>query len=196
MKKILSTILIVLAFGANAQIGYGVKGGLNYSQISGDNNGDQKFKTGVNAGLFANIPVANSFSIQPEVLFSTEGATIDDSGTLDLKYLNFPIMAQYKYKGFYGEFGPQLGFNLSADAKNGGQSRDFKSSINPTSFALNLGFGYKLENGLGFNLRYSQGLTNIYKSDDSIVGKTTNQNAVFNLGVQYDLSSLFKSSKK
>ncbi|WP_099767222.1 hypothetical protein [Chryseobacterium sp. 52] len=35
---------------------------------------DQKLKAGFNAGVFVHIPVAEKFSIQPELLFSQLGS--------------------------------------------------------------------------------------------------------------------------
>lgn len=48
---------------------------MNVSSISKDATlSDTKSKIGFNAGVFVNIPIAESFSIQPEVLYNDLGA--------------------------------------------------------------------------------------------------------------------------
>lgn len=88
MKKIILGLAISLGALAFAQekteaqskspITFGVKGGMNISTISEvyDNGwmySDQKAKIGFNAGVFANIPISEKFSLQPEILYSRAG---------------------------------------------------------------------------------------------------------------------------
>ena len=75
MKKVLILTISVLFAGAvNAQT-FGVKGGANFSNIikTGDENFNTEYKTGFNAGLFAEIPVVKSLSFAPELMFSQKG---------------------------------------------------------------------------------------------------------------------------
>ena len=58
----------------------------------------------------AEIPIANRFSFQPELLYSGQGSSVN------LNYLNIPLMAKYNLtKEFSLEAGPQIGFLLSAN---------------------------------------------------------------------------------
>jgi hypothetical protein len=188
MKKIIVSMAIVAsAICANAQVGYGVKLGLNVSNLTGDDSKGVKSKIGVHAGGFVNIPVAESFAIQPELLFSTEGAKVDGGGSINLNYVNVPLMLQYKSSGFYGELGPQIGLLVSANAKEDGDSDDIKEFLKSSSFALNFGAGYQLESGFGFGARYSLGLSNIAKDDDV---KTAT--SVLSIGIHYNFGAKSK----
>lgn len=75
MKKILLSAVAVFTFGlTNAQdVSYGVKGGLNLSNLSGDIE-DAKSLFGAHVGAFAEIKITDKFSVQPELLFSMQGA--------------------------------------------------------------------------------------------------------------------------
>lgn len=131
MKKILLSAVVVFTFGlTNAQdVSYGVKGGLNLSNLSGDIE-DTKSLFGAHVGAFAEIKITDKFSVQPELLFSMQGAkqeytyfesfegftiTETEKTTLKLGYLNLPIMAKYYVSDKFSlEAGPQIGFLLSA----------------------------------------------------------------------------------
>ena len=96
MKKIILSALAVFVFGfTNAQeVKFGLKGGLNVANITGDIE-DNSSKVGFHVGGFAEIKVSEKFSVQPELLFSTQGTKFDFEGTnvnFNLSYLNIPIM--------------------------------------------------------------------------------------------------------
>ncbi len=189
MKKLLlSAAIVVAGFCANAQIGYGVKLGLNVSTLTGDDSEGIKSKIGVNGGGFVNIPLATSFAVQPELLFSTEGAKVDGGGSINLNYINVPVMLQYRKSGFIGELGPQIGFLASANTKFDGDTEDIKEVLNSTSFALNFGAGYQLESGIGFGARYSLGLSNLAKDSNDGTIKTS----VFSVGLHYNFGGKSK----
>jgi hypothetical protein len=78
----------------------GVKLGGNLSNLRVDNVEDEKLKLGLNLGLFAKIPVAKGFSIQPELLYSSKGTKLTTGGLLDegeyrfnLNYVEVPVLA-------------------------------------------------------------------------------------------------------
>ncbi|HSB93167.1 MAG TPA: porin family protein, partial [Flavitalea sp.] len=115
MKKFLLIIVCASTFVvAKAQVSYGVKGGLNLSNMIGGDADDAKAKIGFHAGVFAGLPVADKLSIQPELVYSVQGAKYEDDGddiNYNSGYLNIPVLAKYSgASGFYGETGPQLGF--------------------------------------------------------------------------------------
>lgn len=92
MKKIVLSVMAVLTFGfVNAQeksknndaqkVSVGAKVGLNLANIIGDDAGNTNIYVGFNAGLFFEIPVTEKLSIQPELLYSTQGSK--SSGTIN-----------------------------------------------------------------------------------------------------------------
>jgi hypothetical protein len=92
---------------------FGFKGGLNYANYSGS---DLQFDalTSYHAGLVAEIKLVDSFSIQPELLYSTQGATYKNAVEEfrnELGYLALPVMAKiYLNKSVSLELGPQASF--------------------------------------------------------------------------------------
>src|SRR4051812_36803082 len=55
---------------------FGVKGGVNFSNIYSEDVDDNNVLTSFNAGLYATFPVGDILSIQPEVLYSRKGAEL------------------------------------------------------------------------------------------------------------------------
>lgn len=186
MKKIILSTVAVFAFGfANAQqTKFGVKAGLNIANFSGDVE-DNSSKVGLAFGGFVEIKVSDKFAIQPEVLFSAQGAkSSSEDGKLNLSYLNIPIMAKfYVAEKFNLEAGPQLGFLVSAKTKYDGNSEDVKKYYNSTDFGLNLGAGYDVSKNIAIGVRYSAGLSNIVK--DSGDDKVRNSNIAISLGYKF-----------
>ena len=181
MKKILLlAVLTVLGFAnVNAQeIKFGIKGGLNFASISGDNTKGTDVVTSFNLGLLSEIPISKKFSFQPELMYSGQGYSLKDD-TIALSYLNIPLMGKYYLtKGLSVEAGPQVGFLLAA--KN--DKTNIKDSFNTVDFGVNFGLGYKLDNGLNFVARYNLGLTDINNVESS---SSKNKNSVFQLSVGY-----------
>ena len=179
MKKLLLSIALVsFCFSANAQVKFGAKAGLNLASMTGDSSADLDARTSLHLGFTAEIEISDSFSLQPELIYSGQGYTADyqfeDEGdninaevTGKVNYLNLPVMAKfYVAESFSLEFGPQIGFLMSAEETDsdpiyGSDTYDFKDELKSTDFSLNFGAGYKLESGLNFGLRYNMGLTDI-----------------------------------
>lgn len=176
MKKvILVTVIAVLGFtNVNAQeVKFGVKGGINFAYLAGDNTGGVDPITDLNFGFLAEIPISEKFSFQPELMFSGQGSKVS------LNYLNIPLMGKYYLtKGFSLEAGPQIGYLLSAK-KN---KTDVKSSFNTIDFGVNFGLGYKFDNGLYFGVRYNLGLSDINNVDGL---SDENRNRVFQFSIGY-----------
>ncbi len=192
MKKTLILIFSVVALSsARAQIQFGVKAGLNLASLtlSSGLSSNQSIKSNAdfNAGLLAYIPIASSFVFQPEVVYSGQGAKVDDtgsgSGTINYGYINVPLLVKYAHSsGLFVETGPQIGFLISAKAKSGGQSADIKSNSKSTDFAWAFGVGYKIPVvNLGLDVRYNLGLTNTLSSSSNGTAK----NSVFQVGLFY-----------
>ncbi|HEU4790930.1 MAG TPA: porin family protein [Flavobacterium sp.] len=179
MKKIILSAVAVLAFGfTNAQeVKFGVKAALNVANLTGDVDNASSI-VGFQVGGFAEIKLSEKFAIQPEVLYSAQGAK-SEGETFNLGYINIPVLAKYYVaKSFSLEAGPQIGFLTSAKI----ESEDVKDFVSSTDFSLNLGAGYDFTENLSAGLRYNFGLTNVYDtdlSDDSI------KNGVFSVSLGY-----------
>ncbi|WP_029272292.1 porin family protein [Flavobacterium sp. KJJ] len=189
MKRIILTVLAIMAFGfANAQqTRFGVKGGLNVTTFAGGNYWDAKSLVGFQLGGFAEIKIIERLSIQPEVLFSTQGAKLEDSfGDFDTKlnYINVPVLAKfYITKQFTVEAGPQLGFLVSAKQ----EGNDVKDSFKSVDTGFNFGAGYNFTDNVSVDLRYTVGLSNIadYDVNDTEEYFDSPKNSVLALTLAY-----------
>jgi len=186
MKKLLLLFVCATAFGAaQSQVQFGAKAGLNISSISGeDKPDDMSMKLGLNAGVFADISIAETFSVKPELVYSSQGYKISGEGSTMrgvLSYINLPVLGKYNDpSGFFAETGPQVGFLASAKAKYDGNSSDMKDNFKSIDFSWAFGIGYQLpENNIGFNARYNLGLSAIPDSDAKA------KNSVIQVGVFY-----------
>lgn len=173
MKKILLSAAAIMAFGFASQaqdIKFGAKAGLNIADFGGDAETSGS-RTGFHVGAVAEFKLTEQFSIQPELLYSMQGAkfeTLDGFDVVEedmkLDYLNIPIMAKYYlFEGFSIQAGPQVGFLMSAKAED----EDVKDSFKSIDFALNGGVGYELPLGVFFQARYSAGLANVADGEGS-----------------------------
>ncbi|WP_298512799.1 porin family protein [uncultured Kordia sp.] len=176
MKKVtILFLLLCVGITANAQnFSFGFKGGYNLAGIQGDNSNGFKMRHGIHLGAVAEFELASNFSIQPELMYSQQGANNNAififsefpllEGELEARYnfINLPIMAKYYIvKGLSIELGPQIGFLLSAEQREEGQIIDVKDRIKSIDFGVNFGIAYKFSNGLNFGVRYNAGLSNI-----------------------------------
>ena len=199
MKKLVLGAAIAMSSLTFAQQ-FGVKAGMNVSSLSSDASlSDQKSKIGFNAGVFMNAPLAENFSIQPELIYSQMG----DKGTTTIlgteyssarnhDYITLPVMFQYNATpSFYLEAGPEFGLLVSAKNKlknesNGNtlaESSNYKDDLNGFNVGVGLGAGYYFTPNVGLTARYVAGLTDIAKDRPS--GSDSVKNNVFQVGLAY-----------
>lgn len=190
MKKLIFLVAFAaFALGAYAQnVSLGAKAGLNVATISGDGTDGIDPIIAFHVGAVSEFPISEKFSIQPELLYSAQGAEDTADGMTvkaKLNYLNIPVMGKYYFTDAFSlEVGPQIGFLLKAEVEVDNVSVDAKDLFKNTDFGLNFGVGYKLNNGLNFSARYNLGLSNINDFDDE--GEDLkNQNSVFQVSIGY-----------
>ncbi len=184
MKFYLITIIITLfmAMGTiSAQnINIGTKIGLNSYTINTDNSSDFDSQIGLHAGLLGHIHLSSDFALQPELVYSMQGAK---SGNTDLKldYINVPVILQYMFdNGFRLQAGLQVGLLVRAKAENG-SSVDIKDDFKSIDAGLSFGVSYvHSPTDFGIDLRYNLGLSDI--SENSNVSST---NRGFQIGIFY-----------
>ncbi|MBP9926326.1 MAG: PorT family protein [Cyclobacteriaceae bacterium] len=191
MKTYLLTTIafLLITMAAQAQsINLGIKGGLNAYTIKGDNSDDFDPKYSFHVGLLGHIHMSDEIAIQPEIYYSAQGTQYKSNGSdlkLNLNYVNVPLLLQYMFdNGFRLQAGAQLGILASAKSEIGGTTTDVKSSFKGTDIAGVVGMSYvKPSTGLGFDIRYNYGVTNISENDNI---------ESFNRGFQVGIFYLFK----
>lgn len=218
MRNLLKTLVLIVSISqvltaqhgmADSSFGtdikFGAKAGLNFATLTGDLE-DVKGRTSFHFGGIAEIIINEEFAVQPELLYSAQGAKYDDA-TFALDYLYVPIMGKYFINDEFSlEAGPQFGYLLSAKLKdkssgnggNGGNidttsrgsqvgevaasNEDIKDGVKSFDFGLNIGASYILKNGINLSLRYYLGLANGNNLEDN---DGDFKNSVFQLSVSY-----------
>jgi len=163
MKKIIlvSALMLSMSVSIHAQsVQFGVKAGLNYANLT-DTSIKTDAITSYHAGLVAEIKVFDNFALQPELLYSTQGATystVVEDFKNELGYLSIPVMAKFHLNDQFSlELGPQASFLLSEKNKfNATDSNTF-------DFSVAAGLGLKITKNLFIQGRYSLGLTDVSK---------------------------------
>jgi len=199
--KTLKFFIAALLFGslqiANAQdnassstgISFGVKGGVNFATVTGDNFDSPDSRTSFHVGVLAEFPLTDAFSIQAEALYSGQGFKSDitapgfsEKAEYQLDYINVPVLAKiYLTDGLSVEVGPQFSFkvNEEADADPNNNAGDFDlDEAESFDFAVAGGLTFQTKMGFFATGRYTYGLTDIVKDADV-------KNSVFQLGVGF-----------
>lgn len=147
----------------------GVKLGMNIASVNGSNANNLDSRTGFVFGVTAEIAFTEKFSIQPELLYSAQGAQQGNDYRYDLNYVSLPIMAKYYIaKGFTVEAGPQFSFLVKDELV---PMSTYNGNIVNTAaenfdLALNLGLGYQFKSGIFFQTRYNLGLIAVTENPD------------------------------
>lgn len=193
MKIFLNICLAILFMKgtSNAQhVNIGIKAGLNVYNISSSDNSNYDPKLGVHFGLIGHIHRSDYFAIQPEIIFSMQGAKYSAGGLdykTNLNYINIPVMFQYMFEnGFRLEAGPQLGILVSAKNIVNDTDNNIKDQVKTFDFGVGLGVSYvHVSSGFGVDARYNIGLSNI---NDNGTEKLRNA------GIQFGVFYLFNHS--
>ncbi|MDT0650605.1 porin family protein [Autumnicola edwardsiae] len=203
MKK--GILMVAIAFFATTAVSaqefvqFGIKGGVNFSSFTGDGiQGleDPDSRTGFNLGLLAEIPLADKFSIQPEVLYSAQGFDlsddeqdnvfdIDDNVEYQLDYISVPVLAKiYLVEGLNVQAGPSFNFKVNEEIDNApfedGGDTDVSDVSNIQDFEIGgvAGLEYKFNNGFFIQGRYIYGFSDLIEDYDI-------HNSVFQAGIGY-----------
>lgn len=170
MKRTIATmILLVLGTGfSQAQmLKFGVKGGVNFANYTGGDVSGVDFKTitSYHAGMVMELKVFENLAIQPELLYSTQGAELEGLGDQvknELGYLSIPVLAKFYLTSneLSLELGPQASFLVSE--RNEVDAND----TNSFEFGIAGGLSYKITKSIFVSGRYVAGLTEAKKDAD------------------------------
>ncbi|PJR04959.1 porin family protein [Avrilella dinanensis] len=198
MKKVILSLFALAAMGlsANAQqvVKFGPKAGVNIANLNGSE-ADTDMKIGFHVGAFAEIFFTDKFALQPEVVFSQQGAKasgefpysgtfngvqvdilLDGEQSTTLSYINIPVMAKYYViDNLAIEAGPYVGFLMKSEMEIEG---DY--TVQGQTMSFNETFDIKETMN---SVDYGLGLGASYSMDNGFFG-----GARYNLG----LSDIFK----
>jgi len=193
---------------------FGAKGGLNYTNISGDYSFENSSKTGINAGAFANFNFTKIIGVVAEINYEQKGfkyrsyinQTDETAGEKSFDYITIPILFKYQFGKsikFFVTIGSYLGVLVHANDR--GQTID-KLTLPPlvnswdndiyfdtqdVDMGLCFGAGFKVPINQIFGLvlegRYQPGLM-IIEPDKIFVEEYRNLSLNMSLGVVYHLA--------
>lgn len=168
MKKLAFLVVILLTIpkitNAQSNVKFGIKAGLNYANFTNTEIQTDAI-TSYHAGLLVEIGLFDNLAIQPELLYSTVGASYDNLSNEiknELGYVSIPIMAKFNLsETLFIEAGPQGSFLLSKKDKV-----NF-DDYNDLDLAANVGLGLDVTKNLFVSARYSLGLTEISRDAEA-----------------------------
>lgn len=181
----------------------GFKGGVNFTNVGTTTGVTNKSLTGVHFGLFAKLPITNSFAVQPELYFTTKGGeltyqnvVVDGTAKFNLNYIEVPVLAVFKiFPGFNFQVGPYASYLVSSKVKNVNQvSFNFEDNIQSGDFnkfdtGVMAGFGIDVKS-VEIGVRYNFGLLKVGK-DKTYLGTNyifpDGKNSAINAYVSYSI---------
>jgi opacity protein-like surface antigen len=167
MKKLAFLVVTLLTIfqttNAQSNIRFGVKAGLNYANFT---NTEVKTDaiTSYHAGILMEFSLFDNLAIQPELLYSTVGASYDSAFTEfknELGYISIPVLAKFNLsESLFLEAGPQGSFLLN-------KKDEVFDDYNKFDFSVNAGIGVNLTKNLFATARYNIGVTEIARDADA-----------------------------
>jgi len=167
--------------------GLSVLGGVNLSQIDGDNFVGYDL-IGLYAGLRGSMRLGEKMQMRVELLYSQKGSKFESTegakqGEKDrhikLNYAEIPILFAYRINrvdaknALWLEGGISVARMLSSDVKDSDNPtdkefiyEDIEDEFKPMDFSLVGGFGIDPLPNLGFGIRITWGLAKFYESDE------------------------------
>ncbi|MDR3142993.1 MAG: PorT family protein [Tannerellaceae bacterium] len=181
MKKIVGIALVFLMtliiIPVNAQIGFGIKGGVNISSVHFNNEIVSSDNiTGFNIGPMVEIMVPYvGVGVDAAILYSQKGMA-----ALTTDYIDVPVNFKWKFglpviKGYFAA-GPYVGFKIDGE-KIWKIPAKVNTELETKSFAagVNVGLGVEVLRHIQVGFNYGLGLTNNYSGayieDKRIEGK-------------------------
>ena len=203
-KTLLLLLLITLTATVFAQnrVSGGISLGANYSYLKSSDemtgfNYDWKWKFGPVGGIYLNLPIGNTVSIQPSLLYSQMGAkyTLNYNNTTskwtqNMGYLSVPVALKINAGDYFAFLvGPQFDFLVGARLKDPSDNKTKnESDFKQFDFALTGGIQLMPNSPVSVTVRYMQGLNNLMESSSSSTSQTFALGKLHNSGVQATLN--------
>lgn len=202
MKKYtLGLILMLCSFASQAQVSFGVKGGLNLNymlyiyELNGSNSRSPDSNTNVGFHLrgYVQVPLGKKFFFQPELQFSIRG-----TGDINLNYFELPLLFSFApFKAIQFEMGTNVALYVSS---NRPFFLDYKKKFD---IGITGGFRYYLPKGFFIGGRYYFGLSPAHSVDlnkliqsidpnDPLLGQGSATLNTYNRNIQFSIGYKIK----
>ncbi|WP_442266470.1 porin family protein [Tenacibaculum sp. ZS6-P6] len=188
MKKLIFTLCLLFAAVqfSEAQIGFGIKGGINYNsdsfkEVSDDIiNGNAESRTGFHAGVWLRFKLPMSgWYVRPELVYTSLKSEVDLKTTAtttqkvgyDFQKIDIPVLLGKKFfKVAYAHIGPSFQYLLDGDL-----NFDAVSDLKADGFTVGLQLGGGVELGkVGIDLRWERAFSDVESEIISNIGGVNN----------------------
>ncbi len=207
--------VMLVATSVQAQVSFGVRAGVNLSNINGKDAADDKLSNkllpGFNAGVNVEIPIADQFYLQPGLLFTTKGTKWEDTDVKsNIGYVELPINLIFKPELGAGKmllgFGPYVAYGVTGKVSDDNDSEKIKfeskssavdyatsgavvGMVKPFDAGANVLVGYEFSNKLSAQLNAGLGLVNMQPKLSGVGADTFKnvnaKNTTFGISIGY-----------
>ena len=194
MRRKLTQYLLFLCLGfphwVSGQVDFGVKGGLNISDIvitnyvDPDAESEFGLKFGPHAGFFLSGRLDERLGIAVELLYSSKGTR--ENANVNLHYVAVPLLLQYPLsERISAELGPELAYLVSATSRFGNAVNTYNNKLD---LGIDAGFRYGSPSFI-LGLRYCVGLFSVVETGPAAPGqeRVKYQNRVLQFSLGYKL---------
>jgi len=132
--------------------------------------------------------INNRFAVQPELNFIWIKANETVSNAdYNFSYVQIPVLLKVlsNKQNFQIYGGPQLAFRTKANQKIGSTKTDVSTNTGETEFDVVAGVEYITSKNIIFNLRFTQGLSNVFKVEYGSPNTSRHQIISFLLGYRF-----------
>lgn len=208
----IATFFILFSISTQAQqFEIGIKGGpslvdVDVVGISGGIDNERqylKMRPSYHIGAFGSVDLNNKFYLQAELLYANKGFSSDyprsSEAYLHFHYLTIPVLLNYKIvERLHGGVGGTFGYMLAARSKSEGRNLDVNWRYdNKIDIGINVGAKYEINDKINLEIRYTYGLSNLFKERGVITNGNANpigkgpkyQNRELQLSVGYAIGS-------
>lgn len=171
--QVKDTVKVATNNSASKGVKYGIRGGLNTSNLDFEEMTpfENKHRNSIYFGAFACIDLSRTLSLMPELQFSAEGAKAEP---LQLDYIQIPVLIRFKLSNkIHAGIGPQVGLKVHKvddNAKN-------------IAYSGVAGVEYRITYALFLDARYTYGLANVF--DDNAGVSAKNRNVQIGVGYKF-----------
>ena len=181
-------MMILTPSVSQAQTKFGIRGGLNASNISFDNLANRSERYGFHLGIFTEVPlVADFMSIQPELSYSVKGTSYKPASVnqkLNMNYVDLLLPVAFKLSSIDVQVGPFASYLISTpDYTYYKDNTIVVDAFKKFDAGLTAGLSYNFSRMM-IGLRYNQGFMDVTK-DKARVLLGSGKNAVGQVSLGY-----------
>ena len=177
---------------AQTKTSFGLRLGVNFSNIS---NTELDARVGGNGAVFFEARFSDVYALQPELMFSRQGAKASNATNEDLRidYLSIGLANKFfiiPNVGLHLLAGPSIDIDFENNPIkliNGNND----SEVTPFDISVFGGIGYEFPFGLILEARFKQGLLEIDLFDFDFDSESFDSDAAFNVTFQYSVAYKF-----